>query len=57
MSATPGRIIDTLELGERRNRSVDKVDTAYIANRNRIMGLLRHRDEEPAAAPPRRATA
>ncbi|EWY41789.1 sulfonate ABC transporter ATP-binding lipoprotein [Skermanella stibiiresistens SB22] len=57
MSATPGRIIDTLELGERRNRSVDKVDTAYIANRNRIMGLLRHREDEPAAALPRRATA
>jgi NitT/TauT family transport system ATP-binding protein len=41
MSTAPGRIIDTIELGDRSNRSVDNVDAAYIANRNRVMKLLR----------------
>jgi NitT/TauT family transport system ATP-binding protein len=41
MSTAPGRIIETIELGERQNRSVDNVDENYVANRNRIMRLLR----------------
>ncbi|CAO3431421.1 ABC transporter ATP-binding protein [Azospirillum endophyticum] len=55
MASAPGRIIETLDLGDRRDRSVDTVDAGYIANRNRIMALLRGHDGEPAPARRRHA--
>lgn len=57
MSAAPGRIIETIEVRSSRPRSVDAVDEAYLASRNRIMRLLRRPDLVPVsgtadAAPP-----
>jgi NitT/TauT family transport system ATP-binding protein len=55
MSVAPGRIVETIDVASARPRSVDNVDETYLANRNRIMRLLRHRDEADAAgAPPSR---
>jgi NitT/TauT family transport system ATP-binding protein len=42
MSAGPGRIVETLDIASPRPRRVDDVDATYLANRNRIMRLLRH---------------
>ena len=43
MSASPGRIVETIEVTSARPRTVDHVDATYLSNRNRIMHLL-HRD-------------
>jgi NitT/TauT family transport system ATP-binding protein len=51
MSASPGRIVDTIEVTSARPRSVDAVDDTYIAHRNRIMRLLRRPDLAAAASP------
>lgn len=45
MSAGPGRIIETIEVGTDRPRHVDKVTEEFMINRNRIIGLLRKPDE------------
>ena len=50
MSAGPGRIIETIELGDRTGRKVDKVGPEYVAQRNRIIGLLRHTTPEGTPA-------
>jgi len=50
MSTAPGRIVETIEVQSARPRSVDNVDASYVANRNRIMRLLRHREMAPAAS-------
>jgi NitT/TauT family transport system ATP-binding protein len=42
MSAGPGRIVETIEVGSSRPRSVEMIDEEFIRNRNRIMHLLRH---------------
>jgi NitT/TauT family transport system ATP-binding protein len=46
MSPAPGRIIETIEVTSPRPRAVDQIDEAYVARRRRILGLLRHTDEE-----------
>ncbi|HEX9461253.1 MAG TPA: ABC transporter ATP-binding protein [Alphaproteobacteria bacterium] len=50
MSAAPGRIIDAIDVTSPRPRSVERVDDAYLAGRNRILRLLRRPDA--ASAPP-----
>jgi len=52
MSAAPGRIIDSIEVTSARPRSVEQVDNTYIANRNRLMHMLRR----PGAAAPEPAS-
>jgi NitT/TauT family transport system ATP-binding protein len=55
MSAAPGRFIDSIDVTSPRPRSVEQVDDIYIANRRRILRLLRHSDEtetvEAASSP------
>lgn len=41
MSTGPGRIVESIEVGSKRPRSVETVDAHFIANRNQIMKLLR----------------
>jgi len=41
MSAAPGKIIETVEIEQERQRHVDQVDAAFLKNRNHIIGLLR----------------
>ncbi len=40
MSAAPGKIIETVEIEQERQRHVDQVDAAFLKNRNHIIGLL-----------------
>jgi len=42
MSAAPGKIIETVKIEQERPRNVDRVDAAFLKNRNHIIGLLRH---------------
>jgi NitT/TauT family transport system ATP-binding protein len=50
MSTAPGRIVETIDVQSARPRSVDNVDETYVANRNRIMRLLRHREDAAGEA-------
>ncbi|BFL65806.1 ABC transporter ATP-binding protein (plasmid) [Roseomonas mucosa] len=49
MAAGPGRIVETIELGDRAARAGAEVGPEYLAQRNRIMGLLRHAPAAEAA--------
>lgn len=49
MAAGPGRIIETIELGDRAARVGAEVGPEYLAQRNRIMSLLRHASPAEAA--------
>ncbi|MDT8332773.1 ABC transporter ATP-binding protein [Roseomonas gilardii] len=49
MAAGPGRIIETIELGDRATRVGAEVGPEYLAQRNRIMSLLRHASPAEAA--------
>jgi NitT/TauT family transport system ATP-binding protein len=42
MSAAPGRFIDEIAIHSARPRSVEQIDDAFLANRARILRLLRH---------------
>jgi len=44
MSAAPGRIVDEIAVSSPRPRSVENIDDAYIANRSRMLRLLRSAD-------------
>jgi NitT/TauT family transport system ATP-binding protein len=61
MSAAPGRFVDTIDVTSPRPRSVEQVDESYVANRARILRLLRKPDQivaaEPDAAQPVRLNA
>lgn len=46
MSASPGRIIETLEVTQERPRHIDAMDEQFLKNRNHIIKLLR----QPGAA-------
>ena len=50
MSANPGTIVETLEVRAGRPRSVETIDESFVANRNRIMRLLRHSPMAEAAS-------
>ncbi len=50
MSAAPGRFIDRIDVTSPRPRSVEQVDETYVANRNRMLRLLRHSDGAADAA-------
>ncbi|MGI9379622.1 MAG: ABC transporter ATP-binding protein [Methyloligellaceae bacterium] len=41
MSTSPGKIIDSIEIGSARPRRVDEMTEDFLTNRNRIMRLLR----------------
>ena len=45
MSAAPGRFIDSIDVTSPRPRSVEQIDDIYVANRRRILRLLRHSDQ------------
>ncbi len=44
MSVAPSRFIDRIDVTSARPRSVEQVDETYVANRNRMLRLLRHPD-------------
>lgn len=41
MSAAPGRIDDEITINSKRPRSVERIDDTYVANRSRMLRLLR----------------
>jgi ABC-type nitrate/sulfonate/bicarbonate transport system ATPase subunit len=45
MSAAPGRFVDSIDVTSPRPRSVEQIDDIYVANRRRILRLLRHSDQ------------
>ena len=51
MSSAPGRIVESIDVDSPRPRKVDEVSGDFLANRNRIMRLLRPR-EALASTPP-----
>jgi NitT/TauT family transport system ATP-binding protein len=48
MSAGPGKIIASIDVETARPRSVDMIDEAFLANRNKIMKLLRRTETDSA---------
>jgi NitT/TauT family transport system ATP-binding protein len=52
MSAAPGRFIDQIDITSARPRAVETVDDTYVANRTRLMRLLRHTDAPAQGSTP-----
>ncbi|MEZ5639181.1 MAG: ABC transporter ATP-binding protein [Burkholderiaceae bacterium] len=49
MSAAPGRFVDEIAIHSQRPRSVEQIDDEFIANRARMLRLLRH--DNPGSSP------
>jgi NitT/TauT family transport system ATP-binding protein len=51
MSRGPGRVIETIEVTDPRPRSVEQLSQSFIANRARIVHLLKQHEDDEDAAP------
>ena len=51
MSAAPGRFVDEIPILSQRPRSVEQIDDTFIANRARMLRLLRHSDSTKPSPP------